>query len=460
VASPIADPAVTVQSDERRVDSVTLLTVYLFFLLAIPSALVFAPLGGAGSPSTIFGAVLFIWYLLNWLHPSSPFGNGQLPMRAAALAFFCAILASYAAANRHPLPALEANGADRGLILTCGWLGVLLLATDGINGIERLQVLLRRIVFGATAMGILGIIQFFTSLDAARYIVIPGLVANQPYIDVSLRGSLNRVSATAIHPIEFGFVLAVILPIAIHQARYAKSGLRIRRWLQVAVIAVTMPMTVSRSAMLGLAIGLIVILPTWPKRDRRVAYVVTVISLFALRAIIPGLLGTLRNLFFEVGSDSSTQSRTAAFGHAAPLISSHPLLGQGFGTFLPNVMFFTDDQYLNSLIEIGVVGFVAILALFVTGWLLARSVRRISDDAEIRHLAQCLAASVAVMLVCYATFDAFYFTMAAGLTFLVLGCIGALWRLVKDERSSFGSGHSRQLNPEATAQAEYAQMRT
>jgi polysaccharide biosynthesis protein PslJ len=202
-----------------------------------------------------------------------------------------------------------------------------------------------------------------------------------------------------------------------------------------------------------------VILPTWSRRDRWTAIIVTVCSLFALRAVIPGLLGTLRNLFLEIGSDSSSQSRTAAFGHAAPLISAHPFFGQGFGTFLPNVLFFTDDQYLNSLIEIGVVGIIAILTLFITGWLLARSVRRVSGDAEIRHLAQCLAASVAVMFVCYATFDAFYFPMAAGLTFLILGCVGALWRLVKDESSSFGRIHSHELSTGAAVQAEYARPR-
>jgi polysaccharide biosynthesis protein PslJ len=447
----------SVQSQERRVDSVTLLTVYLFVLMAIPSALVFAPLGGAGAPSTIVGAILFIWYILNWLHPASAFGSRRLPMRSVSIVFLCAVLASYAAANRHALPALELNGADRGLILTCGWLGVLLLAADGIGSMERLRTLLQRIVFGATALSVLGIVQFFTGLDAARYIVIPGLVANQPYIDVSLRDSLNRVSATAIHPIEFGFVLAVILPIAIHQARHAKPGFRVRRWLQVAAIAATMPMTVSRSAMLGLAVSLIVILPTWPRRDRWTAIIVTVFSFVALRAVIPGLLGTLRDLFLEIGSDSSTKSRTAAFGHASPLISAHPFFGQGFGTFLPNVFFFTDDQYLNSLIEIGVVGIIAIFALFTTGWLLARGARRISDDAEIRHLGQCLAASAAVMIVCYATFDAFYFNMAAGLTFLVLGCIGALWRLVKEEGSSFTSGRCRESSLDgSTMQAENA----
>ena len=315
-----------------------------------------------------------------------------------------------------------------------GWLGILLLTAEGIHQIDRLKTFLGRIVFGATAMAVLGITQFFTGLNAAKYIIIPGLNAQQAYTDISVRGSLNRPSATAIDPIEFGFVLAVVLPIAIHRARYAPPELRFRRWLQVGLIAAALPMTVSRSAILGLAVALIVILPTWPRRDRWLAILVMACSVFVLRTVIHGLIGTLVNLFSSIGTDSSTLSRTAAFSSAAPLISAHPLFGQGFGTFMPQILFYTDDQYLNSLIEIGAVGLVALLAIFVTGWHCARRSRRVSADPEVRDLAQCLAASVAVIIVVYATFDALYFSMAAGLTFLILGCVGAMWRIVNSQQ--------------------------
>jgi polysaccharide biosynthesis protein PslJ len=421
------------QSIYNKTDAVALLTFYLFFVIAIPSRLVFAPLGGAGSPSTIIGFAFFGWYVLNWLHPSSSISRGPQPMRRAAIFFLCAVLAAYVSAATHALPTLEQNGADRGIILTCGWLGALLWAADGIDRFERLRTLLRRLVFGATAMALLGIVQFFTSLNAAQYIIVPGLSIQQAYTDIQVRNDFNRPSATAIHPIEFGFVLALILPLAIHQARYAPPGLRLRRWLQVAAISVTLPMTVSRSAILGLAVSMIIILPTWSRRERWTAYLVMLFSLFALRAVIPGLIGTLRNLFLSIGSgsDSSAESRTIAFQHAAPLISAHPLFGQGFGTFLPNILFYTDDQYLNSLIEIGAIGLAALLGTFATGWFLARSARRATADAEIRHLAQCLTASIAVIIVGYATFDALYFPMAAALTFLMLGCVAAAWRLLR-----------------------------
>jgi O-antigen ligase len=403
--------------------------------MGIPSRLVFAPLGAAGAPATMFAAVVFIWYTAAWLSPALKFERAAHPMRLAGILFGCSILITYVSANRHALPTLELNAADRGLIFTAGWLGVMLLAADCIDDLYRLKTLLRRIVLGATAMAVLGITQFFTGLDAAKYIVIPGLRAQVPFSDLLARDSLNRPSATALHPLEFGAVLALSLPLAIHQARTAPRELRRHRWLQVGAIGLSLPMTVSRSAILGLITTGLVLLPTWPKAERRVAYVVTLISSVAMWALVPGLLGTLRNLFlqFGVGSDTSTTSRTGAFSAAGSFISEHPWFGRGFGTFLPQTYRFLDDQYLGSLIETGIVGFLVLLTVFITGWIVARSVRRVSNDPEIRDLAQCLAASVAVATVAFATFDALSYQIAAGLTFLILGCIGAFWRLARTE---------------------------
>ena len=85
---------------------------------------------------------------------------------------------------------------------------------------------------------------------------------------------------------------------------------------------------------------------------------------------------------------------------------------------------------MNSSIEIGLVGLASLFILFASGWLLARGLRRRSSNLEIRDLAQSLAAAIAAAAVAFGTFDALSFKMAAGLTFLLLGCIGAAWRLM------------------------------
>src|SRR5215471_11406496 len=215
------------ETRQRKADAVTLLTVYLFLLMAIPAPLVLAPLGGAGGPATIFAALLLGCYLLTLIHPALALDRGPQPIRVAAMVLTCAVIATYISANRRTLPGLEQNGADRGLIIMLGWLGVMLLAADGIPSMARLKTLLGRVIFGATAMASLAIVQFFTGLNASQYIVIPGLTTQTPFTDLLTRDQLNRPSATAIDPIELAVVLAVCLVIAVHRARFAPDGNRV-----------------------------------------------------------------------------------------------------------------------------------------------------------------------------------------------------------------------------------------
>ena len=423
---------------KRRIDAVTILSFYTLLLMGIPSTLVVAPLGAVGGPATIFAALVLIFYLVTWLHPALAPAHGRQPVRAAGILFAAAIITTYVSANRHIMPSLEANGADRGVILVCGWLGILVMASDGIASMERLQKLLGRVVIGATCMAILGITQFFTGLDATKYILIPGLTAQSSATDLLSRDGLNRPAATAAHPLEFAAVLAMALPLAINRARFAPPGKRLNRWLQAALIGAAMPMTVSRTAILAIVVICLVILPTWPKTERRVAYGILVAGVVGMYGTVPGLLSTFRSLFGGLSSDSSTTSRTGAFSSACPYIAQHPWFGRGFGTFLPATYFFTDDQYLLGTIEFGIVGVLCLLTLFITGLVTARKIRRVTTNPEYRDLGQALTASVAVAMVTFGTFDALSFAIASGLIFMLIGCAGAALRILRSEGRSAG----------------------
>jgi O-antigen ligase len=428
-------PRRAVRRPSSRTNAVTLLTCYLFLLMAIPSSLVVGPLGGAGAPAGLFAAVLLFWYLIAWQHPLLPLDRGQQPVRVAAILFCCATLAAYVSANRVPMVLLEENGADRGLIMLAGWMGVVLLATDGIDTQERLATLLRRVVIGATAMATIGIVEFFTGLSFSEYIVIPGLSVHTPVTGLLNVVGLARATATASQPLELAAVLAIVLPLAIHQARFAPAALRVRRWLQVAIIAAAMPMTVSRSAILVGAVVAMVLFPTWPKRYRHRAYRAVAGALVVAWLAAPSMLGSFGDLIGHFSTDTSITSRTAAYSSAVPLIADHPWFGQGFQTFFPQTYFYIDNQYMTSVIETGFVGSLCLVALFATGWFVARSARRMACDLKTRDLMQCFAASVAAAAVSFATFDALSFVIAPGLTFLVLGCVGAAWRLAKVQQS-------------------------
>lgn len=407
------------------------MTVYIVLLTFIPSPLVLSALGGAGSPATLFSFTLLGWYLLLWVHPAFALYRGRQPARLAATFFAFIFIASYVSANRHSLDGTAQNAADRGMIFVAGWAAILLLAADGIENWDRLQTLLRRLVACISVLAAIGITQFTTGFNLADYIVIPGLSRQVAFVDLLTRGGLNRPSATTAHPLEFAAVLALGLPPALHQARFAERGVRFRRWLQVGLIATAIPLTVSRSAVLGLAVIAVALVPTWPRRHRRIAYPIIAGGIATLWVAIPTLIPLLYQLFSATGSESSSTSRLDAYSAAAPFISQHPWLGQGFQTFLPQTYFFVDDEYLTSLIETGVLGLLAVLILFVLGWRLARITRRACADEKARDLLQCLAVSVATAGVSFSSFDALGYATISGLTFLVVGCSAAAWRLAR-----------------------------
>ena len=407
----------------------TLLSCYAFLLMAIPSSLVVGSFGAAGAPAALLAVALLCWYVVARQHPGLGLDRGRQPVRVAAAIFAGAVVAAYISVSRHAVPAAQQSGADRGLLVLAGWVGVLALAADGIDQADRLRTLLRRIVMLATAMAALGAIEFCTGVDLTKYIVLPGLSVHQQVTDLVSRNGLVRVTATTGQPLEFNAVLAMSLPIAIHQARFAPAALRVRRWLQVALITAAVPMTGSRSAFFGLAVICIVLFPTWDHRDRLRACLAGLAAPALAWLVKPSLASSFTALFGQLGTDRSSLSRADAYSEAVPYIAAHPWLGQGFQTFFPQTYFFVDNQYLTSLLETGVLGLLAMVACFATGWFTARSARATAADARTRDLGQCLAASIAVGAVCFASFDALSFSIAAGLFFLLLGCVGAAWRL-------------------------------
>jgi polysaccharide biosynthesis protein PslJ len=415
----------------RRNRVVSGLTCYLVLLLAIPSSLVVGPLGAAGAPADVFAVFLFCWYLLARLHPATPVDTGRQPVRVAAALFACATMASYVSANRTTLTGLMQNGSDRGLILLAGWMGVVLLTADGIDRADQLATVLRRVVIGVTAMSVMAIVEFITGQDFSKYIVIPGLSVHEPVTDLINRNGLFRAMATAGQPLELTAVLLMCLPIAIHKARFASGSSRLRRWLPVALIGGALPTTVSRTSILGLAVIIIALFPTWSRRDRRRGYGVLLAAIALCGVADPKILAGFGSLIANAGTDTSISSRTSAYSAALPYIAQHLWLGFGFQTFYPQNYFFIDNQYLTSLIETGVVGLLALITLFATGWFTARSARWIAPSEESRDLLQSLAASVAAAAASFSTFDVLSFVIAPGLAFLLIGCAGAAWRLAR-----------------------------
>jgi O-antigen ligase len=338
------------------------------------------------------------------------------------------VVASYAAAFTRPISAQEISAADRGIISLAAWAGVVLLTADGVDSRERLDTLLRRLVLVATIIAAVGILQFFTGIDLAGYLRLPGLTPNADLTAIAERSVFRRVAGTAIHPIEFGVVLALVVPVALHHAFTAPRG-GVRPWLPVILLGVAIPMSLSRSAILGLVVGGIVLFAGWSRRERVRMMIVLPVFTVCMRMLVPGLLGTIKSLFLNLASDPSYQGRTDDYAVVGRFIAERPLFGRGFSTFDPIRYVLLDNQYLGTTIETGFIGLAALILLFLIAAFTARGARRRSHDPAMRDLGQALAASVVIAMVGFVTFDALAFPMATGLTFFVIGCAGAAWRL-------------------------------
>jgi O-antigen ligase len=413
------------------------LTGYLLLLEIVPSGWVVPSFGDVGTPANIYALLALIWYAASWLAGRVRPAAGSAAPRLAIWAFGAALLLAYlslAEPDRQAVP-LETQAADRGLIGFAAWLGIVVIASAGIADYAELQRVLRRAVLYGSGVGALGILEFFTSKDLLASVHVPGLRTSTTVSELITRGSFIRPSSNTSQPLELAGVMALLLPFALQQAfEPGRTGL-LRRWLPVALIGGAMPLTVSRTSIIGLVVVLLLTIPTWPARRRRPALAVLVVCVGLLKVAVPGLLSTTVGLFgsFIGNSDDSTQARTADYSGVAQYVSQRPLFGRGYGTFIPSLYRYTDNMYLLAMVEIGAFGVLTLVLLYLTGWHCGRLGRKLSTDPSRRDLGQSFAASMAAALVLSATFDALSFPMFAGLVFLLLGLSGAYLGIVRRE---------------------------
>ncbi|MGW0285785.1 O-antigen ligase family protein [Streptomyces sp. NPDC003236] len=421
----------------RRVDATAILTVYLVLALFIPSNLALPALGGVGTPANVFALLGLLWYLATWLGGRVLPARGTRLARVAMCVLGLAVLAAYISDAARESSHAEVLGADRGLIGFLVWVSLVVLTSAGIQERGRLDVLMRRVVVLGSVVAAIGFYDFFSGTNIADSIHIPGLQTSVAQVSVMDRGAFTRPRATTAQPLEFGGMLAILLPFAIQQAfDPVRRHLHwTRRWGPVLLIAGALPLTVSRTSIIGLLLVALVMVPRWQPARRWAAIGVMTASVAVFKVLVPGLIGTITGLFasFLSNSDSSTQARTVKYSAIVPYLEEHPLFGRGFGTFTPDRYFFTDNQYMLTLAEMGALGLLAMLVLFVAGIHQGGAVRRLARTEADRELGQAFFASSLVALVVSATFDSLSFPMFAGLFFLLLGAGGSLLGFVRGE---------------------------
>ncbi len=406
-----------------------LILLAAFSGLTIPAGLVLAgPLASNGWPPRLLVFLAAGCILIGWMVRGAA---GRAPASPALVGTFVllgACLVAYFAAGMRATVPDESAGALRALLamvpVAIVAAGIAQMATE-----RQVNVLLQVVVVAASLSALVALAQYVKPFDLASLMQVPGMVAREAG-GMGSRGGFTRVNGAAEHPIEFSVISGAALPLAIHSARFARDGLRrLVLWAVVGVFALAVPMAVSRSGVVVVAVALLVYAVALDGRQRLTLLAVAVAGGALLRAAIPGLLGTVTAIFERAATDPSVSGRTDDYVVIGRLFRRSPLVGMGLGTFRPEVYFFLDNAYLLAAVEGGVVLVVAVVLFFVLGAAAARGAALRAVDDERRSRAQALAASIAAIGLSGLFFDLFSFAQVTLLCFLLVGAAGASWRL-------------------------------
>lgn len=431
-------PAVT---RRRGTDGVSLLTIYVVLLFAIPSSLTITAMGSLGRPSLMWGLVLLVFWAIARLQRRTNLDvSGWSPLSIAFACFLVLALISFAAALLRGQPNDQVSPAFTAIVRLLSWGGVVLVATDAVQTVDHLSRITRRLVFATALLAALGIAQFLTGqslLDVFN--VIPGTTNSS--LGVAERGGVTRSSGTAIHPLEYAATLIGVLPLAISTALArgfrTRRGIQLGWWIPVLLVSVSALVGVSRAAIIGYLVAAVTMIPAIPRRFRLLVVTGGIALAAVVIASLPRLLGTTLALFTGAGSgtDPSTQSRVGGLTRAPEFISASPVFGVGWGTFLPRYYIF-DNEWVLITIEMGILGVAAFAALLLSGVGMAVVARRRIPREDVHLIGYGLAVAIVVIGVMFAFFDGLSFPISAGTLFLVIGLCNSLRNL--DQTGSSG----------------------
>jgi hypothetical protein len=236
-------------------------------------------------------------------------------------------------------------------------------------------------------------------------------------------GSDGRVTVVGptLHGLAATTMLVVVMPFTLVRMFDATSR---KSWVLYAFLFMLMiaaATATDRKTALLVPVAIVVYLACYrPRQVLRLLPIGLVVLVGLVHVVSPGALGTVFTPTAGLES-SSTTHRVGDFTDVAPDVLAHPLLGRGFGTIEPdqsNQFRINDDEYIDEIWEVGVIGLLAYLFMIVAPVITARRVIR-ARDPVIEPLVLATSAGCVAYLVVNALFDAMSFPQAPYMFFIV-----------------------------------------
>ena len=323
--------------------------------------------------------------------------------------------------------------------------GVLLLiyfiASVLAGRVQAVLLAVKVLVVAGAILGLAGIVEARTGNNIFNHLnrVLPFLAPDNAYavsVSTDSRGADGRAFGSSQHPIEFGAVLVMLIPLALALAAATRRRIW---WIVLIVLAPATISALSRTVVPMLIAGILAGL--WTRRSDLIRLWPALIPLIVvIHLAVPGALGSLAKSFNPQGGIVADQNQGVGSGRVStfgPALRNefvpNPVLGVGFSTRVTSLQDPTlvrnapilDDQWLGVLLETGVVGFATML------WLFLRVIRRSGAAARVDYtmrgwLLAGICSSVAMFMAGMLTFDAFAFVQVTFLFAILVGLAAAL----------------------------------
>ena len=233
-------------------------------------------------------------------------------------------------------------------------------------------------------------------------------------------GRLDIVGPT-IHGLAVTAMLTMVMPFALVRMFDAPTRRLTFRYAVATLLILAGAMSTDKKT--AVVVPLVMILYIGCYRRRQVVRLVP-IGLILLVPLVhfasPGAFGSIFDKSNAVDSNS-TLHRAGDISSLMPDILAHPVLGRGFGTLDPDIptqFRINDNEYLDEVWQVGILGLLAYIAMIVTPIIAARRAIR-SRDPMVGSIALAASAGCMSYLTVSALFDAFSFVQAPYMFFIV-----------------------------------------
>lgn len=266
-------------------------------------------------------------------------------------------------------------------------------------------------------------------------------------------GRLDIVGPT-IHGLAVTAMLTMVMPFAL--VRLLEAPTRQGKWRYALATLLILAGAMSTDKKTAVVVPVVMVLYIGCHRPRQVLRLIPV-GLIILVPLVhfasPGALGSIFDKNNAVNSNS-TLHRAGDISSLMPDILAHPVLGRGFGTLDPDIpteFRINDNEYLDEIWEVGILGLLAYIAMMVTPIIAAQRAIR-SEDPAVRSLALAASAACISYLAVNALFDTLSFVQAPYMFFIVaaLATVASTpsdWRRAEEPKRAALISASRCIHP-------------